>query len=106
MSEFHCLVVVLFSTMFSYFQLDSFALQEMVCLTEHGATFSSLNISRLTYSSGFDEHACYTIIVSVMLETEESTSEIDRYHILQEASELSDRAIKRSPGNSSSQARW
>ena len=47
MSEFNCLVVVLFSAMFSCFLLDSFELQEMVCLTKHGATFSSLNISRL-----------------------------------------------------------
>ena len=28
--------------------LDSFELQEMVCLTKHFATFSSLNISRRT----------------------------------------------------------
>ena len=47
MSEFNCLAVVLFSALFSCFLLDSFELQEMVCLTKHGATFSSLNISRL-----------------------------------------------------------
>ena len=41
-----------------------------------------------------------------MLETEESTSEIDSYFILQEASELSDRVIKRSRGNLSSRAPW
>ena len=45
-SEFHCLVMVLFSAMFSCFLLDSFELQEMFCLTKHGATFSSLDISR------------------------------------------------------------
>ena len=56
MSEFNCLVVVLFSAMFSCFLLDSFELQEMVCVTKHGATFSSLNISRR-----YDEHACDTI---------------------------------------------
>ena len=31
------------------------------CLTKHGATLSSLNISRRTYCSGYDEHACDTI---------------------------------------------
>ena len=60
MSEFNCLVVVLFSAMFSCFLLDSFELQEMVCLTKHGATFSSLNISRR-----YDEHACDTIFFSL-----------------------------------------
>ena len=34
--------------MLSCFLLDSFELQEMVFLTEHGATFSSLNISKRT----------------------------------------------------------
>ena len=48
--------------MFSCFLLDSFQLQEMVCLTKHGATFSSLNVSRRTYFSGYDKHACDTII--------------------------------------------
>ena len=56
MSEFNCLVVVLFSAMFSSFLLDSFELQEMVCLTKHGATLSSLNIPRR-----YDENACDTI---------------------------------------------
>ena len=42
----------------------------------------------------------------VMLETEESTSEIDSYYILQEESELSDRVIKGSRGKWSSRARW
>ena len=41
-----------------------------------------------------------------MLETEESTSEIDSYYILQEESELSDRVIKRSRGKWSSRERW
>ena len=34
------------------------------CLTKHGATLSSLNISRRTYCSGYDEHACDTIFFS------------------------------------------
>ena len=49
--------------------------------------FSTLNISRHTYCSGYDEHACDTIFF-LMLETKESISEIDNHHILQEASEL------------------
>ena len=34
------------------------------CLTKHGATLSSLNISRRAYCSGYDEHACDTILFS------------------------------------------
>ena len=83
MSDLNCLVVVLFSLMFSYFLLDLFELQEMVCLTKHGATFSSLNISRR-----YDEHACDKIIFFLLLETEELISEIGSHRILQEASEL------------------
>ena len=60
MSEFNRLVVVLFSAMFSWFLLDSFELQEMVCLTKHGATFSSLNNSRR-----YDEHTCDMINFSL-----------------------------------------
>ena len=57
-------------------------------LTKHGATLSSLNISRRTYCSGYDEHACDTIFFFLILETDESISEIDSHHILQAASEL------------------
>ena len=80
MNEFHCLVVEYFSALcfHAFYQL-----QEMVCLTKHGATFSSLNISRR-----YDEHACDTIFFSLMLETEELISKIGIHHILQEASEL------------------
>ena len=46
------------------FLLGLFELQEIVCLTKHGATLSSLNISR------YDDF-------SLMLKTEESISEID-----------------------------
>ena len=83
MSEFNCLVVVLLSAMFSCFLLDSLERQEMVCLTKYGATFSSLNISRR-----HDEHACDTIFFFLILETEESISEIGSHHILQGTSEL------------------
>ena len=64
MSEFNRLVEALFSAMFSCFLLDSFELQEMVCLTKHGATFSSLNISMR-----YDEHTCDMINFFLMLET-------------------------------------
>ena len=40
-----------------------------------------------------------------MLETEGSISKIDSHHILQEASKLSDRVIRRGSGNLSSQVR-
>ena len=63
-SEFHCLVTVLFRAMFSCFLLDSFELQEMVCFIKHGATLYSLSILRSTYCTGYDEHACNTIIFS------------------------------------------
>ena len=86
MSEFHCLVMVLFSAKFSCFLLDSFELQEMVCLTKHETTFSYLNISRRTCGLGYDEHAYANFFL--MLETEESISEIDNHYILQGASEL------------------
>ena len=66
----------------------------MVCLTKHRATLSSLNISRR-----YDEHAFDTKIFFLMLETEESISETDSHHILQEASE------KRVPSYLTSKAR-
>ena len=79
----------------------------MVSLTKHGATFSSLNISRGAQCWGYDEYACDTKIFLFMLETEGSIYEIDHHNQnLQEASELSDRVIERVPGNFSSQARW
>ena len=88
MSKFHCLVMVPFSAIFSCFLLDSFELQEIVCLTKHRATFSSLNMSRHTYCSGYEEHTCDTIFFFLIVKTEESISEIDSHRILQEASEL------------------
>ena len=99
MSEFNCLVVVLFSAMFSCYLLDSFELQEMVCATKHGATFSALNISRR-----YDEHACDTIFFFLMLETEELISKLVVFTFCKCPS--CDRAIKRSSGNLTSQARW
>ena len=71
--------------MFSCFLLDSFQLQEMVCLTKHGATFSSLNVSRRTYCSGYDKKYLRYDNFFLMLETVESISGIDSDYILQEA---------------------
>ena len=47
MSEFNCLVVVLFSAMFSCFLLDSFELQEMVSIvSQNMEPLSLLSTSR------------------------------------------------------------
>ena len=63
-------------------------------LTKHGATFSSLNISRRTQCSGYDEHTCHKIFFSLCWK-------------LKRQKRLScDRVIKRDLGNLSSQARW
>ena len=63
MSELHCLVIVLLSAMFSCFLLDSYELQEIISIvSQNMEPLSSLNISRRTYCSGCDEHACDTII--------------------------------------------
>ena len=105
MSEFNCLVVVLFSAMFSCFLLDSFELQEMVCLTKHGATFSSLNISRRTYCSGYYEHACDTIFFSWSWKLKnQSLKSIVTTFCKKRLS--CNHVIKRGVGNSSAQARW
>ena len=54
--------MVLFSAVILCFRLDSFELWEMVQLSHKTwSLFSSLNISRHTYCSGYDEHACDTI---------------------------------------------
>ena len=82
MSEFNCLVVVLFSAMFSCFLLDSFELQEMVCLTKHGA------LSLRSTSRGVMMKMLAIRYFFLMLETEELISEIGSHHILREASEL------------------
>ena len=59
------------------------------CLTKHGATFSLLNISVEAYVMLGLWWTCLRCdIFFLMVETEESTSETDNDHILQEASEL------------------
>ena len=47
MSEFNCLVVVLFSAMFSCFLLDSFELQEMVSIVSQNMEPLSLRSTSL-----------------------------------------------------------
>ena len=69
--------------MFSCFPLDSFELQEMSC-----PTYKTWSHFPFVQHIMHDEHACDTIIFFLMLETEESISEIDSHHILQAASEL------------------
>ena len=71
------------------------------CLTKHGATFSSLNISRCTYCSVMMNMLA---IRYFFLETEESISEIDSHHICKKRLSC-DRVINRGLGNLSSQAR-
>ena len=100
MSEFNYLAVVLFSAMFSCFLLDSFELQEMVCVTKHGATFSSLNISRR-----YGEHACDTIFFSLCWKLKNSSLKLVVITFCKKRPSC-DRAIKRGSGNLTSQARW
>ena len=100
MSEFNCLVVVLFSAMLSCFLLDWFELQKMVCLTKHGATSSSLNISRR-----YDEHACDTIIFSLCWKLKNESLKLVVITFFKRCPSC-DRAIKRGSGNLTSQARW
>ena len=76
--------MVLFSAMFSCFLLDSFELEEMVCFTKHGATFSS---------------ARGELNARVMM----NISEIDSHHICKRRPSC-DR--ERGPGDLSPQARW
>ena len=100
MSEFNCLGVVLFSAMLSCFLLDWFELQKMVCLTKHGATSSSLNISRR-----YDEHACNTIIFSLCWKLKNESLKLVVITFCKKCPSC-DRAIKRGSGNLTSQARW
>ena len=74
------------------------------CLTKHGATLSSLNISRRTYCSGCDEHACDTIIFFRWKLKNQYLKSIVITFCKKRLS--CDRVIKRGLGNLSSQARW
>ena len=86
MSEFNCLVVVLFSAMFSCFLLDSFELQEMVSIVSPNMKLLSLlSTSRSELTARVMMNMLAIRHFFLMLETEKSISEIDSHHILQEA---------------------
>ena len=75
------------------------------CLTKHGTTLSSLNISSCTYCTGYDEHACDTIFFPLCWKLKNQS--LKSIVITFCKKHLScDRVIKRSLGNLSSQARW
>ena len=89
MSQFHCLVMVLFSAMFSCFLLDSFELPEMVSIVSPNMKLLSLlSASRSELTARVMMNMLAIRHFFLMLETEKSISEIDSHHILQEASEL------------------
>ena len=89
MSQFHCLVMVLFSAMFSCFLLDSFELPEMVSIVSPNMKLLSLlSTSRSELTARVMMNMLAIPHFFLMLETEESISEIDSHHILQAASEL------------------
>ena len=104
-SEFHCLIKVIFSAMVSCFLLDSFELQEMVCLTKQGANFSSLNISRRTQCSGYDEHARDTIIFSWWWKLKNQSLKLIVITFCKKRPSC-DHVIKQCLVNLSSQTRW
>ena len=74
--------LIVWLSYFSSFLLDSFELQEMVCLTKHGA------LSLRSTSRGVMMKMLAIRYFFLMLETEELISEIGSHHILREASEL------------------
>ena len=89
MSQFHCLIMVLFSAMFSCFLLDSFELPEMVSIVSPNMKLLSLlSTSRSELTARVMMNMLAIRHFFLTLETEESISEIDSHHILQEASEL------------------
>ena len=89
MSEFHGSVMVLFSAMFSCFLLDSYELQEIISIiSQNMEPLSLLSTSGCVLTARVMMNMLAIRYFSLMLETEESVSEIDSHHILQEASEL------------------
>ena len=60
----YCLIMILFSTISAFYSIRTNFRKWFNCLTKHEATFSSLNISRRTYCSSYDEHACDTKFLS------------------------------------------
>ena len=87
MSELHCLVMVLFSAMFSYFLLDSHELQVISLIVSQNME-SVLSASRGVRTAWVMMNMLAIRYFFLMLETEESISEIDSHHILEEASKL------------------
>ena len=87
MSELHCLVMVLFSAMFSYFLLDSHELQVISLIVSQNME-SLLSASRGVRTAWVMMNMLAIRYFFLMLETEESISEIDSHHILEEASKL------------------
>ena len=87
MSELHCLVMVLFSAMFSYFLLDSHELQVISLIVSQNME-SLLSASRGVRIAWVMMNMLAIRYFFLMLETEESISEIDSHHILEEASKL------------------
>ena len=86
MSEFHCLVIVLFSAMFSCFLLE---LQDMVSTVSQNMEPLSLRSTSLGVRNAQVMMNMPTIrYFFLMLETEKLIPEIDIDHILQEAPEL------------------
>ena len=89
MSELHCSVTVLFSAMFSCFLLDSYELQEIISIVSQNMEplyLISTSLGVLTARVMMNMLAIQYFFLT--LETEESISEIDSHHILQDVSEL------------------
>ena len=99
--------MVLFSAMFSYFLLDSYELQEIISIvSQNMEPLSLLSTSRGVLTARVMMNMLAIRYFSLMLETEESISEIDSHHIFCKKHLGCDRVIKRGLGNLSSQARW
>ena len=89
MSELHCLVMVLFSAMFSYFLLDSHELQVIsLIVSQNMEPLSLLSASRGVRTAWVMMNMLAIRYFFQMLETEESISEIDSHQILEEVSKL------------------
>ena len=89
MSELHCLVMVLFSAMFSCFLLDSYELKEIISIvSQNMEPLSLISTSLGVLTSRVMMNILAIQYFSLTLETEESISEIDSHHILQAVSEL------------------
>ena len=78
-----------FSALLSCFLHDSYELQEIISIvSQNMEPLSLLSISRGVLTARVMMNMLAILYFFLMLETEESISEIDSHHILQEASEL------------------